>query len=213
MTLCGEHHRINSPVLLVAVRVCAWKTACDVMVKWFLSGLRVFSPLGSYLHPCRSAVPGLRTEPNPRIQPSGLRATGLIRHACCHVAPEYSCRFRRRRQQWWRQRGQWWWQWNQTPCRHLHILQRGFGGPCQHGPLDVGEGLQEWLSELRQLRYPHFRSKLHYAAGQWRAEVCWCSSTAEGSFQLQRYIFKGFWHWVWRTLSLNTHCFCCFLQR
>lgn len=152
----------TSPVLLVAVRVYACKTVSDVMVKWFLSGLRVFSLAWQQPSSLLWCSAGSENGAEP---PPGLRAPGLKRHACCHVAPEHSRRIRRGRRQQRRQRRRWW---NQTSCGHLPIvqLQRGFSGPCQHGPLGAGQGLQEWLSELRQLRHPRLRPQLYHAAGQ-----------------------------------------------
>lgn len=110
-------------------------------------------------------------------QVPGPRAARHTQHARCHVAPEFRRRFWRGQQQ------QWWW--DQTSSGHLPTLQ------LQLRQLGAGQGLQELLHHHRRLRCSRLRPELHYAASQWRAQVCWCAAAAERCFQLQRYIIKG----------------------
>lgn len=143
----------NRPVLLVAVRVCA------LIFQMVL--VRFKSLLSPWQHPSSLLWCGAGSENGAELSP-GLRATGPIRHAGCHAAPEYWRRIR-------------WWRWrNQTPSGYLPTLQLQlrFNKPCQRGPLGARQGLQERLGVLRQPRYPSLRPKLYYAAGQRCAQVC-----------------------------------------
>lgn len=163
--------------------------ACTVMshyCTWLFTGLSIFSLCGVFHIPVGLLCLVWERSWTEGYPAPGLRASGPSRHARCHATPK--C--------WWRiRRWRWRWQWNQTLSRYFPILQ------LQHGFSRACQGLQEWFGELGHPRYPQLRPKLHHAAGQRCAQVCWRASPTQRGVQLQRYVrnkrvqtSRAMWH-------------------